>query len=258
MCAAIDGQLLSGYVIAIVFAFLTIFYFTVHKWTPATCTEPETCTICGKVRTPATGHSWLAATCTEPQKCAACGITGNDAALGHSWTAATCTEPEKCTVCGTTRGKELGHNWKEATYEEPKTCSRCGKQEGNKKGYYGSAKGYYSEEWASMPSFTNWLIHPYVLYQKIGNCRNLDFTLSFSYSYGNPFGEWEFFVRDDNGNWISFGIYDIQDTETTVHAHFDQPITVTAFGVDRRSYDSCDTYLSYTVSNVQQYVEQNL
>lgn len=173
----------------------------------------------------------------------------------HKWIPATCTQQQKCYDCGATGKDPLGHNWISATYDEPKTCSRCGKQEGEPKGYIGAVDGYYSEEWVSMPSFTNWLIHPYVLYNRIDNCRNMDFTLSFSYTYGNPFGEWEFFVRDENGRWISVGIYDIQDTQTTVYIYFTSPVTVTAMGVDRRANNSCDTYIGYSLSNVQQYVD---
>ena len=203
-------------------------FFTIHVWKPATCTEPEVCSICGKVRSPATGHKWTNATCTEPQRCSVCGETGNSA---------------------------LGHNWKESTYETPKTCSRCGLQEGLVKGYYGSADGYYSDEWASMPTFTNWLIHPYILYQEIDNCRNFDFTLSFSYTSGTPFGDWEFFVRNEKGRWISVGVYDVQDTETTVYVYFDQPTTITAVGADRLYYNPCDMYFGYTIANVQRYVD---
>ncbi len=56
----------------------------------------------------ATGHSWLDATCTEPQTCSECGKTlGYEA--GHIWKGATCTEPEHCIVCNETRDDALGH-----------------------------------------------------------------------------------------------------------------------------------------------------
>lgn len=207
---------------------LVICYFNIHVWSQPTCTTPETCSICGKVRAPATGHEWLPATCTEPQRCSTCGETG---------------------------ASSLGHNWKAATYEEPKTCTRCGVQEGNLKGFIGTVDGYYSDEWASMPTFTNWIIHPYVLYQPVENCRNMDFTLSFSYTSGTPFGDWEFFIRDENGKWISVGVCNVQNTEETIHVLFDHPVTVTAVGADRLSNNPCDMYFGYTLSNVQQYIE---
>lgn len=84
-------------IIAAVVGIIVLCYFTIHNWKPAACTDPETCTICGKVRAPALGHKWSNATCTEPQRCSVCGAIGNAA---------------------------LGHNWIDATYDQPKTCRR--------------------------------------------------------------------------------------------------------------------------------------
>ena len=53
-------------------------------------------------------HEWTPATCTEPQTCEKCGMVEGEA-LGHSWTEATCTEPETCQLCGETKGEALGH-----------------------------------------------------------------------------------------------------------------------------------------------------
>ena len=58
-----------------VLAALCIGFYTIHDWQPATCTEPEVCTICGKVRTPASGHEWIDATYYAPKTCASCGLT---------------------------------------------------------------------------------------------------------------------------------------------------------------------------------------
>ena len=106
---------------------------------PATETNPQTCTVCGYIITPATGHLCIehltkveakAATCTangnkEYYKCS-CGklywdddafdeITGSDSAvipaLGHDWKAATCTDPKTCSRCGATDGAALGHDY---------------------------------------------------------------------------------------------------------------------------------------------------
>lgn len=80
-----------------------------HDWAEATCTQPETCSKCGKEQGAALGHAWEAATCAQPKTCKACGEEKGEA-LGHDvieWTVtteATCTEP----------GEEIG------------TCSRCG------------------------------------------------------------------------------------------------------------------------------------
>ena len=128
-----------------------------HKWQDATCTEPKTCTVCGKIEgealghdasevtctedsvcrrcgevlEKAAGHQWKNATCTEPKTCSVCGATEGKPA-GHQWKDATCTEPKTCTVCGAADGKALGHDWKEATLSAPKTCARCGETSGEK------------------------------------------------------------------------------------------------------------------------------
>lgn len=80
-----------------------------HKWEEATCTEPKTCTKCGKTEGEALGHTWTDATCTEDSVCTVCGEKGSGA-LGHTigdWevqTEATKTsageQVKKCTLCG--------------------------------------------------------------------------------------------------------------------------------------------------------------
>ena len=74
-------------------------------------------------------HKWTEATCTEPRTCTECGKTEGEP-LGHKWKEATCTEAKTCSVCGETEGEPLGHKWKEATCTEAKTCSVCGETEG--------------------------------------------------------------------------------------------------------------------------------
>lgn len=80
-------------------------------------------------------HDWQEATCTTPQTCSICHRTQGDA-LGHDWQEATCTEAKTCARCGATDGEPLGHEpgtWKvvkEATCtaegEESTKCARCG------------------------------------------------------------------------------------------------------------------------------------
>ena len=101
----------------------------IHDWSPATCTRPAVCTLCGATQGSALGHSWVAASCTNPATCRVCGET-QGSALGHSWKAATCTEAKTCTLCGETWGSPLGHTWVAATYEQPRHCSVCGLTEG--------------------------------------------------------------------------------------------------------------------------------
>lgn len=108
---------------------LTTCVFNNHRFQPATCTEPETCTRCGITRATPLGHTYAPATCTEPETCVRCGLTQGEA-LGHVFASATCTEPETCLRCGETQGEPLGHLMSEATYQSPSTCLRCGITEG--------------------------------------------------------------------------------------------------------------------------------
>lgn len=114
---AIAAIVLSGYVLLH------------HNWAPATCTEPERCTICRKTRGVALGHDWEAPTCTAPKTCARCGETEGDA-LGHDWEDATCTEPKTCSRCGETQGKALGHDVASWTVDKEPTCTEADKRHG--------------------------------------------------------------------------------------------------------------------------------
>lgn len=96
-----------------------------HDCLPATCTEPEMCMRCGARRGTPLGHDFLPATCTEPEICARCGLSGEET-LGHAFLPATCTEPETCFRCGLSRGEPLGHDYSPATCTEPEICTRCG------------------------------------------------------------------------------------------------------------------------------------
>ena len=105
-----------------------------HEWQEATCTEPKTCSKCGKTEGEALGHTWEEATCTKAKTCSICGQTEGKP-LGHQATPATCTEDSVCSVCGEIVAKAKGHNWVEATAVKPKTCKRCGLTEGEPLGY---------------------------------------------------------------------------------------------------------------------------
>ncbi len=82
--------------IAAALALLLIAFFSIHSWKPATCTEPETCRICGRTR---------------------------GEALGHRYTEATCLEAAVCTVCGDVSTGAVGHDWGEPVYEWSNDCS---------------------------------------------------------------------------------------------------------------------------------------
>ena len=95
-----------------------------HKWSPATCTQAKTCSVCKATEGGALGHKWIAATCTEAKKCSVCKVT-EGGALGHKWVDATCTQAKRCTVCKITEGGALGHKWVDATCTEAKKCTVC-------------------------------------------------------------------------------------------------------------------------------------
>ena len=91
---------------------------------PATCTEPEICTECGKVMTEALGHDpGPDATCAAPQTCRRCGIELSPQLPHTSAGPATCTEAEVCAVCGAVISPALGH-----TVGEDGVCTTCGQQ----------------------------------------------------------------------------------------------------------------------------------
>jgi hypothetical protein len=69
-----------------------------HEWIEATCSEPRTCSLCGKTEGTAPGHFWIGATCTKPKSCSLCGETAGTAP-GHSWVEATSVSPKICSVC---------------------------------------------------------------------------------------------------------------------------------------------------------------
>ena len=114
-----------------------------HQWEDATCTEPETCAVCGETRGEALGHRWRNAGCEEPETCARCGETRGEAP-GHDWQPATCTKPETCAACGETRGEVLGHDWQPATCTESEVCSVCGETRGEALGHDATPADYWS------------------------------------------------------------------------------------------------------------------
>ena len=111
----------------------------------ATCTEPQTCTVCNALLAEALGHEYTAQT-VEPtcdqqgytlHTCSRCPASYQDSpipAKGHTpGEAATCTESQACTVCGALLAEALGHEYTEKTVESTcdkqgytlHTCSRC-------------------------------------------------------------------------------------------------------------------------------------
>lgn len=121
-----------------------LFHF--HSYNAATCTEPRTCTGCGKTEGEALGHAYsvlsTAATCTEGGRhvhtCARCGdsfIDNETEALGHkegewvSETEATCqnegTKKCYCATCGELLSTETVPPTDH--FDEYGKCKFCGK-----------------------------------------------------------------------------------------------------------------------------------
>ena len=130
-----------------------------HDMLPATCTEPSTCSVCGKTEGEALGHTEavdeaVEPTCTETgltegSHCEVCGevLVPQETieALGHTEVIDEAVEPT-CTESGLTEGSHCevcgevlvpqetveapGHDWEEASFSKPKTCRVCGAEEG--------------------------------------------------------------------------------------------------------------------------------
>lgn len=87
-----------------------------HTYAPATCTDPEICTRCGKTRGEPLGHTEVIDPAVEP----------------------TCTEPgytegSHCSVCDEVLIAQeeippLGHDWKGQGFTKPMICARCGEE----------------------------------------------------------------------------------------------------------------------------------
>ena len=131
-----------------------------HSYANATCTAPQTCTVCGHTTGKELGHSWddgmvirEATEATDGEMLYTCTVCSETKTLVipslehvHSYTAATiaptCTE-DGYTVhtcrCGdsyiTDETNALDHDWKAATCTAPKICKRCQKTEGDAKGH---------------------------------------------------------------------------------------------------------------------------
>ena len=169
-----------------------------HEWQEATCTEPKTCSKCGKTEGEALGHIWEEATCVKPKTCSVCGEIEGEAlghqaspatcieasvcsicgetvakATGHKAAPATCTEDPVCSVCGETVAKATGHDWVEATVESPKTCKNCGLTEGDplEPKYFDMSFSEYMKKFNSLYSKDGW---------KLEKVKNRGFIASYS------------------------------------------------------------------------------
>ena len=182
-----------------------------HAWIEATCTEAETCSVCGITQGEPLGHKWKAATCIDPETCSVCGLT-QGTALGHEWEEATCTKPKTCSVCGATEGTELGHDWIPATYDDPMTCSRCGETQGNVKGYVSLSEllnGSFSDD---VVRIRNSEVHPYLFNNKLVNCRRIRIGLELQDVEGDPYGSQALYVKT-NGQWVKVDSIEVDESD---------------------------------------------
>lgn len=215
-------------VATVIFLFSGFFLF--HIWNPATCTQPETCALCGKERAPALGHKWKSATCTEPQKCSVCGAVGSPA---------------------------LGHNWRDATYDEPKTCMRCGLKSGEVKGYIGYVSGSWNEEKIYVRG--NQESHAYELSQVVDNCIRMTMDITVTDYSGYPFGDWYLYARSKSGKWSHIGLFEINQEminhSTTISFSFDSPTSISALTIVQRGSNQYSINYSVRYYGFQQYVD---
>ena len=108
----------------------------------ATCSEAQSCSVCGVVLAEKLEHNYetktQTPTCVLSGKtvytCKTCGDSYEEigeAPLGHTPGAeATCSAPQVCTVCTKVLVDALEHSWTDATCTDPKTCTVCGSSEG--------------------------------------------------------------------------------------------------------------------------------
>lgn len=61
-------------------------------------------------------HTYAEATCTEPKTCTECGKTEGEP-LGHDFSKATCEQPATCNRCDKTEGTALGHTTEVGLYQ---------------------------------------------------------------------------------------------------------------------------------------------
>ena len=85
-----------------------------HDMKPATCTEPATCTTCGKTEGEPLGHTEVI-----------------DPAVEATCTKAGLTEGKHCSVCGEVLAAQeevpaLGHDWIQAESGSVRVCRVCG------------------------------------------------------------------------------------------------------------------------------------
>ncbi len=231
-------------------------YFTVHIWAPATCTEPETCRICGETRGAPLGHDASEATCVNPSICSRC-HTVLGAPLGHDAPAATCTEPSVCRRCGEEVSPALGHQWQGATYDRPDTCSVCGETRGEVKGWVGTPDGYMGTE--TLKLYGNCESHPYILYSTINRIYRITVHIKLTKVDGDPYGTWGVYGRQTNGSWVQLGTFNVSTTAYNNFVSFplqlDGSYSIDALTLVPITDNQYSLSFSFDYTDVQEYVD---
>lgn len=198
-------------------ALVMIGFFTIHNWESATCTKPETCTICGKTR-------------GKP--------------LGHNWIAATYQTPETCSRCGITQGKPLE---KPPEEEKASTPTPTPKPTPIPQATDAFAGGFDNDTLVTLPNGGE--SHPYLLDNRITACRGMNLTFCVDEYSGNPFGRWYLYVRQADGSWTRAASFSV-DTSNVNHERI-YPLTFGApYSFDAIAFGtsiSDDYSLTYTV-----------
>lgn len=103
----------------------------------STCAEPGLtegihCITCGEVlrpqdEIPPLGHDYKWPTCTEPETCLICGETWGEPE-GHDWEVISCEYGRHCRKCGEHDSTSLDHQWEAPDRFALKTCTVCGER----------------------------------------------------------------------------------------------------------------------------------
>ena len=128
--------------------FITCNSSNTHIHTPgaaASCTEAQTCTVCGEVLQAKLPHTpGKAATCITVQTCTVCNEVIATATGQHApGTTSTCIADKTCTVCGEVLQAAAGHTpGSEETCRTAQTCTVCGEVLAAATGQHTFANGF--------------------------------------------------------------------------------------------------------------------
>lgn len=238
-------------VAVVLLAALVACFFTVHIWKEPDCTHGERCALCGKAgEGSALGHDYAKATCTEDGACSRCGEVEEEA-LGHDWKNATCDTPECCSRCGEKVGRALGHDWVDATYDDPQTCRVCGATNGHVLGWVGTPEGDWEAFYTATASSWAW-----VLNEPVENCKRYTMNLIITdVTYGEVAGTWMAYRKNETGNWVQVGTFELEGDTASIVYEFDEPTTLYGVAAVIHGGRYCSFTKELYVSDVVVYVD---